>query len=314
LIIIYHCFGGAHSSVMAAAIHLGLVTDTANLRNQDVLNLPYFDMQDEDEVGSIRFVGCDAAGNGVFIMGRSNQSAVTRTALRSCADLLGIGEECFCMTDALPYVNPLMIMGGYLSRRLRLVGCGKQIAALGTRLAVPALRYAVKQTRQRILNAGMRTNSRMTANRVYLYHSGGRYNIAVCAAHAASIGSEPRLDSVRSLNLAHKVFGQNPGEAQLVALPAADCVALAVALGRANRFLPRTIKMLLEICGIHPSKVYTCDVSNLGSIHLWLAGACFRLGFVGLAESLLCRILRAQRAELATIGMAHKAFCAELDP
>ena len=41
--IIYHCVGGAHSSVIASAIHLGMLPKTRVATNSEILSIPYYD-------------------------------------------------------------------------------------------------------------------------------------------------------------------------------------------------------------------------------------------------------------------------------
>ena len=43
MIIIYRCYGGTHSSVMAASIHLELLPGDRKPAGKELLALPYFD-------------------------------------------------------------------------------------------------------------------------------------------------------------------------------------------------------------------------------------------------------------------------------
>ncbi|HCX78095.1 MAG TPA: hypothetical protein DG577_01645, partial [Firmicutes bacterium] len=42
---IYHCYGGAHSSVTAAAVHVGLLARDKTPSRLELVSLPYFDAQ-----------------------------------------------------------------------------------------------------------------------------------------------------------------------------------------------------------------------------------------------------------------------------
>ena len=41
--IIYHCYGGSHSSVIAAALHLGLLAKDRIPNETELMAIPYFD-------------------------------------------------------------------------------------------------------------------------------------------------------------------------------------------------------------------------------------------------------------------------------
>ena len=41
--IIYHCFGGSHSSVSAAALHLGLLDRQRTPTEEELVRIPYYD-------------------------------------------------------------------------------------------------------------------------------------------------------------------------------------------------------------------------------------------------------------------------------
>ena len=58
--IIYNCYGGAHSSVTAAAIHLQMLPETRKPSAAELLNLPYYDAQVGKDHGRIRFLGLTA--------------------------------------------------------------------------------------------------------------------------------------------------------------------------------------------------------------------------------------------------------------
>ena len=53
MIIIYHCYGGTHSSVMAASLHLGLLPQDKKPTGKELLALPYFDQQSGADFGKI---------------------------------------------------------------------------------------------------------------------------------------------------------------------------------------------------------------------------------------------------------------------
>ena len=52
-IVIYHCFGGTHSSIIAANLHLGRLPWQNNVSASQLFSLPYFDQLDSKQAGLI---------------------------------------------------------------------------------------------------------------------------------------------------------------------------------------------------------------------------------------------------------------------
>jgi len=133
--IIYHCYGGSHSSVTAACLHAGLLKDTPVPKAKELLNLPYYDQQVAQDHGYIRFIGQDEYGNKIYITSKHNLGKGYETIMRSIASIAEIPNEQLVFIDTMPYVNWLMVLGGFLSRRLGWVKIGRPIVIKGTQLA-----------------------------------------------------------------------------------------------------------------------------------------------------------------------------------
>jgi hypothetical protein len=142
LVIIYHCYGGAHSSVVAAAIHLGRLPLPAPSAAA-LLALPYFDQHTGRQQGRLFFYGTDAHGHKIFILGRARAAAILERTIRAVFQLAG-RQERVLFVDTLPAVNWLMRLGGFLSRRLGWVSLGRPLVAKGTLLALPKLTALVR--------------------------------------------------------------------------------------------------------------------------------------------------------------------------
>ncbi|KKM08808.1 hypothetical protein SY88_22125 [Clostridiales bacterium PH28_bin88] len=132
--IIYHCYGGSHSSVTAAAIHLGLFPGGQLPILADFMNIPYFDHQVAEEHGVFRFMGTDADGHEVYVIGRRNLKNF-EPLVRGLAELMGVPQDDLLLVNTMPCVNWVMMVGGYISRRLKIVGLGRPIVVHGTRQA-----------------------------------------------------------------------------------------------------------------------------------------------------------------------------------
>ncbi|NLV15929.1 MAG: DUF3189 family protein [Syntrophomonadaceae bacterium] len=143
--VIYHCFGGSHSSVTAAAIHLGILPPHSVPDTHQLLSLPYYDKTPGNEYGKIRFVGVSSDGHQVYVLGKENLGDRMNEIFYEIGRLLDLDNE-FVAVNTMPSVNIFMMLGGYLSRRLGLARLGRPILVFGTRLAFPRLVEQVKAT------------------------------------------------------------------------------------------------------------------------------------------------------------------------
>lgn len=68
--VIYHCYGGSHSSVVAAALHLKWLDPTRLPDPLDLIHLPYFDKTQDSDFGRIHYMGTDESGHDIYILGK----------------------------------------------------------------------------------------------------------------------------------------------------------------------------------------------------------------------------------------------------
>lgn len=151
MIIIYHCFGGSHSSVTAAAIHLGLLSSEKLPTEDELMAIPYFDQTTADDFGSIRFIGFDEYNNAVYVLGKKSQSDRFSNVLLGIAELLGKKEEVVAV-NTMGRVNLSMKLGGFTSRRIGIAILGRPVVVQGTIKAFWDLVNLVEMTRLKILN------------------------------------------------------------------------------------------------------------------------------------------------------------------
>jgi hypothetical protein len=146
--IIYNCFGGSHSSVTAAAIHLQLLPDTHEATNEQLLSLPYYDAQVAFDHGRIRYMGRDEVGNEIYITSKRGLGSKYTIIMSSILELIANKDEQAVFIDTMPYVNIWMMIGGFLSRRWGFTNLGRRIVLYGTRQSYfrfIQLVYLVKQ-------------------------------------------------------------------------------------------------------------------------------------------------------------------------
>ncbi len=133
--IIYHCYGGAHSSVTAAAIHLGLLPMDRVPQHEAFSKIPLYDRQDANEHGHIFFLGTDEIGNDVYLTARRSRPEVLERIYEDLSGMFDIPREDYFLVNVMKKVNLTMKIGGFLSRRWGFIKFGRPIVTSGTQTA-----------------------------------------------------------------------------------------------------------------------------------------------------------------------------------
>jgi len=147
--IIYHCYGGTHSSVMAASLHLGILDCSRSPSKEELLACPYFDEVNSKDSGKINFVGKDDNNNEVYVMGCKSAGNIIETFAENYNRIMGYNSDDIVMADAKPCLNILMKLGGFLSRRLNLLGMGRYLLFLGSRKAFIKIQTLVSLVKEK---------------------------------------------------------------------------------------------------------------------------------------------------------------------
>lgn len=147
--IIYHCYGGSHSSVTAAGIHLGLLPRERIARAGELLQVPHFDRCEIITHGHFRFIGRDQNGNEIFVLGKRTAGPDITILLHKIAELFARGKKIHPVDTTKP-INLLMVVGGFFSRGLKMVSLGRPLVLLGTRLAYPSLVRLVENVQENL--------------------------------------------------------------------------------------------------------------------------------------------------------------------
>lgn len=148
--IIYTCYGGAHSSPLAAAIHLGRISDKALPSLEAISQVLYFDNVEGQDRGRVLPVGIDEYGNAIYVLGRGSDRRSIEQAVRSGYVLAGEDPRQLLFVNVLKAVNWQMRIGGFLSRRLGWIAIGRPLVTNGARRAYPMLLQIVTETKQRL--------------------------------------------------------------------------------------------------------------------------------------------------------------------
>ncbi|NLJ55968.1 MAG: DUF3189 family protein [Firmicutes bacterium] len=148
--IIYHCYGGTHSSVIAAALHLGLLKRNRLPSAGELLACPNFDQRTNRDYGKIFYMGNDKLGYEVYVMGCKNSGTVVETALREFCKIMDVNDRRVTLACTVSSLNILLKFGGFLSRRLNLVTIGRLFLFPGSRLAFYKIRKIVEAVEDKV--------------------------------------------------------------------------------------------------------------------------------------------------------------------
>lgn len=151
--IIYHCYGGSHSSVIAAALHLGMLPKNQIPTEEMLMAIPYYDKTSNADFGSIRFMGKDEFNNEVYVLGKKSMGERCSHLLLGIAEVLGCKDE-LLVVNCFNRVNLAMKLGGFSSRKMGLVSLGRPILVRGSQKAFRELVNLVEITRLQAMNLG----------------------------------------------------------------------------------------------------------------------------------------------------------------
>lgn len=142
MIYIYNCYGGTHSSALAAAYHLKKLPQDRIPTKEEILNIDIFNKLTPKDMGRMIFHGKDEDGHRVYTVGRGSSKALV-PALNEFYQLLNDDSQKtdkVILSNASPTVPLAMTFGGLFSRRLRIHFIG-----------VPLLIKGAKQTYHNIV-------------------------------------------------------------------------------------------------------------------------------------------------------------------
>ncbi|MFZ5352961.1 MAG: DUF3189 family protein [Bacillota bacterium] len=135
MIIIYNCYGGTHSSILASAIHLGILPNDRIPSKKEILDLKFFNKLNYSDMGKLFFHGIDEAGNRIYTIGRGTSKALIPAMRNMAAELKTLYniDDCFVFINASPIVPASMTLGGFFSRGLKIHFIGVPLLAIGAR-------------------------------------------------------------------------------------------------------------------------------------------------------------------------------------
>jgi hypothetical protein len=150
--VVYYCFGSAHSSVIASAIHLGRLPMDRIPTMSQLLSIADFDWTCSEMIGMLHLQGIDQDGNEVYTLGVGSEQKIVIESVKSMIRASGGDIERYLFYPALPHINRLAKFGGALSRRYGWVSIGRKICFKGIISSYAHLVAFVKQCQFQIKN------------------------------------------------------------------------------------------------------------------------------------------------------------------
>lgn len=150
--IIYYCYGGTHSSVLAAAIHTGKLSNNKIPSKEEIYALPLYDKVTGAELGSPFYYGKDELSNEIYVLGLGTKRLLIKEFLLDYLKLFDINTEEVMLIAALPYVNFFTKLGGVLSRRLGLIFLGRPLVTYTLQRLYPDYTELVEHVKKRLKN------------------------------------------------------------------------------------------------------------------------------------------------------------------
>ena len=146
----YCCYGGAHTSVTCASIHLHYLPDDRIPEPIEFRGIPFYDKMDNHNLGTPVYVGTDELGWEIYIIGMKNVKELVIPAMKSYLNACGINQMDFLPVNALVEIHPVTSIGGVPSRKLRIPPVGRPLTVWGIRKSYPKLVGLVRKVKENL--------------------------------------------------------------------------------------------------------------------------------------------------------------------
>lgn len=151
MIYVYNDFGGTHTTSLAAAYHLKILSPSPRkLTKEEILAVPYFNKLTKKDAGKIIFHGIDEDGNSVYTLGRRSSKLVV-PALKELSLILQKKyqiNEPIIFSNTSPTVPLAMTLGGFFSRGLGIDMIGVPLLVIGAQQCSNKIFQLVEKTKK----------------------------------------------------------------------------------------------------------------------------------------------------------------------
>ncbi|HHT64733.1 MAG: DUF3189 family protein [Caldicoprobacterales bacterium] len=146
----YCCYGGAHTSVTCASIHLGHLPSDRTPEAYEFAGIPFYDKMENRKLATPVFMGRDLLGWDIYIMGMKNARQLIIPAMKSYLNACRVEQENFLLVNALIELHPITSVGGVISRKFGLVPLGRPLTIRGIRKTYPRFVALVEQVKENL--------------------------------------------------------------------------------------------------------------------------------------------------------------------
>jgi len=146
----YHCYGGAHTSVTCASIHLNYLPNDRIPKTCEFKAIPFYDKMENKELGKPVYMGRDDMGWDIYVVGMKDGKNVVIPAIISYLNANNVSRREVLFVSALVQLHPITAIGGIVSRRLDLAFIGRPMTIWGIRRSYPHLVELVNKVKQNI--------------------------------------------------------------------------------------------------------------------------------------------------------------------
>ena len=146
----YCCYGGAHTSVTCASIHLGYLPSDRIPESYEFRKVPFYEKMDHHKLGTPVLMGKDELGCDVYILGLKNAKQVAVPALKSYLNLCGVDQKSYLLINALVELHPVTSIGGVVSRKFGVPVLGRPMTIWGIRRTYPRFVKLVENVKENL--------------------------------------------------------------------------------------------------------------------------------------------------------------------
>ncbi|MGB9868156.1 MAG: DUF3189 family protein [Bacillota bacterium] len=126
-VVFFCCYGGSHTSVIQACLHLGLLPLDPRPSYKQLIHLPHFDKVVKSEIGTPMFMGYDSWGRAVYTLGLGRGRKHLNELLGGLLGEIGVNPDQAKFFDCLSTASFLTRVGGFVSRGLGLTFLGRPL-------------------------------------------------------------------------------------------------------------------------------------------------------------------------------------------
>ncbi len=149
--VFFLCRTGRHTSLLAAALYLGIIKNrtgsTGEIKNTDLYSINGFDAGDNSVAGKPFFVGVDSSANEVYTIGVHNEGSIMVRAANDFISLMGIERGEWCVVDTSPLTSGWTTLG-YCLKRVGVKSLARLFFGMGARREMAGLLKLVNEKRK----------------------------------------------------------------------------------------------------------------------------------------------------------------------